>query len=369
MKKWKKAVCLALALSALAFPLTSCETEKEDVFEITVDGGSGEKTYSVSYDLYQTIFVYLRGRVTDIVRDEQGNQSLATDEEKNKAIKEVTESQLIEFYSLVALANEYGIAITDADRAAFDAEYREKLQGYINAIDDDEFDFKGTKEEYAEKIYENAMRLIGTTPEYYEFSHYRSLLTQRLKAVIGGDLTDYLNQSYTHYKQVIVFYDKGDAAAEHAARLSVTAAQEKLRGGADIDDVIKEYGDKETQSEYYFDSYGNIVGSMTGDGLNTVVVNAVKALEENETSEIMSGDESDRLAYFAIYQRVGFDVDFICGDSGIAEDIYNHSYVDASTYSPHYSRYLLLLESYKQNTALVPYDVKAYNRINLKTID
>ncbi len=369
MKKWKKAVCLALALSTLAFPLTSCETEKEDVFEITVDGGSGEKTYSVSYELYQTIFVYLKSRVTDIVRDSEGNQSLATDEEKLKAIKEVTESQLIEFYSLVALADEYGIAITDEDRAAFDAEYREKLQNYVNEIDEDNFDFKGTKEEYAEAIYDNTMRLLGMTSEYYEFSHYRSLLTQRLKAVIGGDLTDYLNQSYTHYKQVIVFYDKGDAAAEAQARLAIMNAQEKLLAGEDIDDVIAEYGDKETQSEYYFDSYGNIVGSIAGDSLNTVVINAVKALDENEASEIMTGDESDRLAYFAIYQRIGFDLDYICSDDSIAEEIYNYSYVDSSSYTPHYSRYLLLLKSFTENTAIIPYDVKAYNKINLKNID
>lgn len=368
MKKLKRAICLILALTIFALPLAGCNTE-QDVFEITVDGGTGEKTYSVPYELYQTIFVYLKGIVTNIVEDSEGNKTLATTEEKNKAIKEVAENTIIEFYGLVALAADYGISITEEDRQAFQAEYREKLQAYVNDIDDAEFDFNGTKEEYAEVIYRNAMRIAGTTPEYYEFSHYRALLTQRLKAVIGGDLSDYLNQSYCHYKQVIVLYSKGDAAAEENARLAITEAREKLLSGADIDDVIAEYGDKDYQSEIYFDAYGNIVGSSAGDAVNAIVINAIKALDENEISDIMSGDESDRLAYFAIYQRLGFDSDFICSDNIIAEDIYAYSYVGSSYYTPHYSRYQLLLESYTQNTALMPYDVKAYNRININNID
>lgn len=368
MKKLKRAICLILALAIFALPLAGCNTE-QDVFEITVDGGTGEKTYSVPYELYQTIFVYLKGIVTNIVEDSEGNKSLATTEEKNKAIKEVAENTIIEFYGLVALAADYGISITEEDRQAFQAEYREKLQAYVNDIDDAEFDFNGTKEEYAEVIYRNAMRIAGTTPEYYEFSHYRALLTQRLKAVIGGDLSDYLNQSYCHYKQVIVLYSKGDAAAEENARLAITEAREKLLSGADIDDVIAEYGDKDYQSEIYFDAYGNIVGSSAGDAVNAIVINAIKSLDENEISDIMSGDESDRLAYFAIYQRLGFDSDFICSDNIIAEDIYAYSYVGSSYYTPHYSHYQLLLESYTQNTALVPYDVKAYNRININNID
>jgi hypothetical protein len=213
------------------------------------------------------------------------------------------------------------------------------------------------------------MRLAGTTPEYYEFSYYRELLAQRLKAEIGGDLTDYLNQSYCHYKQVIVVYSKGDAAAEANARLAITEAHEKLMNGASMDEVIAEYGDASHQSELYFDAYGRIVGSLSGDSVNAIVINAVKALEENGISDIMSGDESDRLAYFAVYQKLGFDQEYICSADAIAETIYNYSSVGSGYYSPQYSRYLLLLESYTQNTALVPYNVRAYNRININNID
>lgn len=369
MKKLKRAVCLIIALTIFALSMTSCEKEHEDVFEVIVDGGSGEKIYSVPYELYQTIVVYLKGIVTDIVEDSEGNKSLATTQEKNKAIKEVAENTIIEYYGLVALAEDYGISITEEDKRAFQTEYRDKLQAYVDNIADEDFDYNGTKEEYAEEIYRKTMRLAGTTPEYYEFSYYRSLLTQRLKAVLGGDLTDYLNQSYCHYKQVIVVYSKGDAAGEENARLAITAAYEKLLAGASMDDMIAEYGDANYQSELYFDAYGNIVGSSSGDAVNTIVVNAIKALEENGISDIMSGDESDRLAYFAVYQRLGFDQEYICSEDGIAATIYNHSYVGSDYYSPQYSRYMMLLESYTQNTALVPYDVKAYNKININNID
>ncbi len=356
-----------LALTVLVLPLSGCA--KEDVFAVAVNGGNGEKTYSVSYDFYRTVFLYLKGIVSDTVSDSEGNMSLASVEEQNKAIKEVAEDTFVEFYALLTFAADHGVSITEDDKKAYQAEYREKLQEYVNALDDEDFDYNGTKEEYAEKLYRNALRIGGMTPEYHEFMYYQDILTKRLKMKLGGDISEYLNQSYCHYKQVILFYDKGDAVAESAALQKIEEAREKLLSGVDIDTVIKEYGDDSYRSELYFDAYGNVVGSSTGDMLNTVIVNTVKALEENGTSEIMSGEEDDRLAYFAVYQRQGFDIEFICGNSGIAEDIYNHSYVGASSYSPHYSRYLLLLESYKQNTALTPHDVKAYNRLNIMNID
>ncbi len=369
MKKIKQAICVLLALACLVLPLTGCSSEKGDVFEVKVSGGSGEKTYSVSYELYQTVFLYLRGRVSDVIEDSEGNRVLATNLEKTKAIKEVAEDILMEYYSLVALGEEYGIAITEEDRAAFEAETRGKLQELVNGIDDAEFDYKGTKEEYAEKLYENSMRLAGTTPEYYEFSHYQSLLESRLKAAIGGDLTDYLNQSYSHFKQVIVVYAKGDAAAEAKAQESIDAAREALLSGTEMDAVIKEYGAEDHQTEYYFDSQGYIVGSSSGDSLGAIVINAVKALDENEYSDIISGDEDDKFAYFAIYQRLGFDQEFVCSDYAEAEKMYEYPSVNAGYYTPHYSRYMLLLDSYRQNMALTPYDMKAYNKINVTNID
>ena len=362
MKNWKRAICLIMAIAVFALPLTSCGNKHADVFEVTVDGGSGVKTYSVPYELYQTIFVYLKGIVTSIVQDSEGNKTLATNEEKNKAIKEVAENTIVEYYGLVALAEDYGITITDEDKQAFEAER------HIHNIDKENTSYKGTKEEYAEELYRKTFRLAGTTPEYYEFSYYRSLLVQRLKAVFGGDLTDYLNQSYFHYKQIIVVYSKGDAVAEENARNAITEAQEKLLAGVDIDTVIKEYNDPDHMSEIYFDAYGNIVGSSTGDTVNAIVTNAIKALE-NGISDIMSGDESDRLAYFAVYQRLGFDQEYICSEDAIASTIYNHSYVGAGYYSPHYSRYVLLLESYTQNTAIEPYNERAYKRIHINNID
>ncbi len=364
----KKAVSLLIAMLILSLALTGCSAEQGDVFRITVDCGNGEDTYTVSYDLYRTIFLYLKNHVSAVVQDSEGKVSLATEDEQNAAIKEVAEDRIIEFYSLVALGKQYGISITEDDRNQFEEDYRKKLQGYVNEIDDETFDFNGTKEEYAQQIYENSLKLAGTTPEYYEFSYYKSLLQQRLKAAIGGDLSDYLNQSYFHYKQVIVVYTKGDADAEEKARLAIDTAREKLEGGADIDDVIAEYGSRDYQSEIYFDSYGNIVGSQSGSTLGTVIVNAIKALDENEISDIMSGDESDRLAYFAIYQRLGFDQEFICSDYAVAEDIYNYSYVDSDYMTPHYTRYITLLESCKQNLAIEPIDAKAYDKLNMRTV-
>ena len=364
----KRALCLALASLMLAALLGSCGSAPENVFRITVDGGNGAQTYTVSYEFYRVIFNYLKMNVSSVVQDAQGNASLATADEQNAAIKEVAENKLVEFYSLVSLGKQYGISITDEDREAFDTQYRKQLQAYVEEIDEEDFDFKGTKEEYARTIYENAMKLAGTTPEYYEFSHYCSLLSSRLKAAIGGELSDYLDQSYYHYKQILVVYTKGDATAEAQAQAAIESARRLLADGASIDDVIAQYGSRDYQSEFYFDAYGNIVGSASGNTLGTVVVNAIKALDENETSDIMTGDESDRLAYFAIYQRLGFDPAFVCSDDPAAEQMYEYPYVDSSYMTPHFTRYTTILEAYRQNTAIEPLDIKWYNKLNVHNV-
>ena len=238
--------------------------------------------------------------------DENGDQKIATKEEKNAAIKEVAEDILMEYYSLVALGEKYGISITEEDRQAFYDDYQSKIQTYIDQIDESEIDFDGTREEYAEELYRKSLEIVGMTPEYFEFIHYKSLLEQKLKLFFASDLEDYLTQSYYHYKQVVVRYTKGDSAAEDQARAAIERAYEELLSGRDIDEVIADYSNDDYTAEVYIDSYGSIVGSSTGDSVGSVTANAVKALEIGEISDTISGDESDYTGYFAVFK--GWDL-------------------------------------------------------------
>ena len=381
MKKICKTVCLGLALSMLALPMVGCEKDPglyawyggkmdvDNVMSIHVNGAEGEKVYDVSFDTYRTVFVYLKNNVSDIIMNDKGEATaLSTNEEKNLAIKEVAEDILTEYYALTALCEKYGISITDADREKYYNDNQKKIQDYVDKIEESDLEYEGTKEEYASELYEKSLAIAGMTPEYYEFSYYRSVLETKLRKVLAGDLGDYLSQSYYHYKQVLVSYTKGDAAAEENARRLINEAKEALLAGEDIDTVIKAYGDANSYKDVYFDTYGKIVASSMSEALGTITVDAVCALQIGEYSDIISGDNDEYTGYFAILKREGFDEDHICGTSAVAKAIYSYPYVGATYLTPHASRFELLLESYLQNTAVIPTDEKVYDRIAINTL-
>lgn len=330
MKKLGKAVCLAVVLCMLVTMFAGCERKPglyawyggrinvDNVLKITIDVGDGAKSYDVPFETYRTVFIYLKGIVSDTVVDEDGNAKIATKKEKTVAVKEVAEDTLVEYYSLLALGEKYGITITETDKQAYYDDYMKKLQAYIDEMDESQIDYKGTKEEYAEELYRKTLSLAGgMTPEYFEFTYYKNLLEKRLKLALSSDLDDYLNQSYYHYKQVVVLYTKGDSAAEEKARADIEAAYRELLAGDSIDAVISKYSNSDYMSELYFDSYGAIVGSSTGDSVNTITMNAVMALDTDEISDVISGDEDDRTGYFAVFQRLGFDLDFFAAATAV----------------------------------------------------
>ena len=193
-------------------------------------------------------------------------------------------------------------------------------------------------------------------------------MEKKLKLAFSVDLEDYLNQSYYHYKQVVIQYTKGDSAAEAEARAAITKAYEELNSGQNIDEVISEYSNTDYAGEIYIDSYGSIVGSSKGDAVGSVTANTIRSLEMNEISDIVSGDEDDYTAYFAVFQRLGFDLDYICGSDSKATAMYCYPYVGAEYTTPYYSSYLTMKESYLQNTICVPIDQKIYDRIAVNTL-
>lgn len=381
MKKITRAICLILSSCLLMLLFVGCEKKPglyawyggrmqvDNVLTITVDAGGVTRSYPVPFDTYRAVFVYLKGIVTNAYEDDDGHAVVVTKKDQTLAVKEVTEDTLVEYYSLVALGEKYGVAITEEDKAAYYDAYMRKINSYIEQLDESGAEYKGTKEEYAKELYRKSLRIAGgMTPEYFEFTYYRDLLAKKLKLVLSTDLDDYLQQSYCHFKQVLVTYTKGDSAAETKARAAIDAARNALISGADIDETIQAYGDADYQSEIYFDVYGMIVGSRTKDSLNDITSNAIRALDINGVSDVLSGDTDDRTGYFAVFCRLGFDADYICGTDSVAKIMFEYPYVDARSQSPFYSRYLSTVESFKQNTICVPVSEKVYGRIAVNTL-
>ena len=120
--------------------------------------------------------------------------------------------------------------------------------------------------------------------------------------------------------------------------------------------------------EFYFDIYGNIVASSTNNSLGQTTTEAIKAISEGGSSDIMMGDGEDGTAYFAIVQRLGFDEKFLYGASDEAEAMFKYPYVGASTNSVSYMVYNDVLEAYKQNMRIEPYDARVYKLVRYKSV-
>jgi hypothetical protein len=91
-------------------------------------------------------------------------------------------------------------------------------------------------------------------------------------------------------------------------------------------------------------------------------------LDFDEYSNIVSGDTDDYTGYFAIFQRLHIDEEFVCGSDKIGSMIYQFPYSNATSYSTYYTNYSLILDSYTQNSAVVPVSNKVYKRISVKTM-
>ena len=380
MRKITKLICAAMAAVMLLLSLASCDRKpglyawygrvKVDyILKLTVDAGDGEKTYDVPFDKYRNLFVYYQPLVSDVIKKSEDSQLLVTDDQKTAVLKEYTEDELCEYYSLVAIAEKYGFAITDADREKFQSDYAARIEQFKSQInDEDRKNFRGTDDEYARYLYEKVVEKLGMTDEYIEYLYYKNILTKRVKQALLPELRAYTEQSYYHFKQVYIEYTKGDDAQEKAAYENILKAYEELRGGASMDDVMTKYNQGAYGGEFYFDSYGSIVASATSNSLGQTTTEAIKAIPEGSYGEIMMGDGEDGEAYFAIVQRLGFDDTFIYGTSEEAEAMFKYAYVGASSYSVNYMVYTDILEAYKQNMRIEPYDAKVYKLVRYKTV-
>lgn len=378
MKRFVKIICALFALLIALGAFVGCQKKpglynwigarvKVDyALRLVLDMGDGKKEYLVPFDEYYGIFMYYKGLLGDgILEDENKKLIFTTIDEQTKAIKEKTEDDLIEFYSLYALAEAYGVGLTDDDYTSFESEYRENFKKYLVSIGKTE-----NMDEYTDEMYDKFFESTGFTEGYFKFSYLRGLLSSRIKKHIAPDAVEHAESNYYHIKQVLVLFTKGDASSEKEAQEKINAAKAELDGGAAINDVIKKYDSGVTNSEIYFDKSNAIMnaGSNTVQSVSSFVAMTVNGLEKDGMSDILTGDYDEEFGYFCIMKRLGFNENFIYGDSGVAQTMFSSYSATATQYTPQYSEYKATVNAYTQNMVCYPYNQKIYDKINVKSM-
>ena len=378
MKRFVKIICALFALLIALGAFVGCQKKpglynwigarvKVDyALRLVLDMGDGKKEYLVPFDEYYGIFMYYKGLLGDgILEDENKKLIFTTIDEQTKAIKEKTEDDLLEFYSLYALAEAYGVGLTDDDYTSFESEYRENFKKYLVSIGKTE-----NMDEYTDEMYDKFFESTGFTEGYFKFSYLRGLLSSRIKKHIAPDAVEHAESNYYHIKQVLVLFTKGDASSEKEAQEKINAAKAELDGGAAINDVIKKYDSGVTNSEIYFDKSNAIMnaGSNTVQSVSSFVAMTVNGLEKDGMSDILTGDYDEEFGYFCIMKRLGFNENFIYGDSGVAQTMFSSYSATATQYTPQYSEYKATVNAYTQNMVCYPYNQKIYDKINVKSM-
>ena len=378
MKRFTKIICVLFALVLSLGIFTSC-TRKPGLYNwmgmrvkvdyalrLVLDVGDGKKEYLVPFDEYYGVFMYYKSLLGDgILEDENKKLLFTTVEEQTKAVKEMTEDDLMEFY---AIAEKYGVGLTQEDYDSFESGYKANLRRYLEANGKTE----GIEDidSYTDEMYQKLFESLGTSEDHVRFSYLRNLLSSRVKKHIAPDAVQHAERNYFHIKQVLVLFTKGDSTSEKAAQDKINAAMAELNSGASINDVIKKYDSGISSSEIYFDASSVILGSKNTDGssVSSFVSTTVNGLNIGDTSDILTGDYDEEFGYFCIIKRLGFDESFVYGDSTIGDSIFRYYTAGSSQYTPQYSEYKALVGAYTQNLVCYAYDQKIYDKINVKTM-
>lgn len=380
MKRFTKIICVLFALILSLGIFTSC-TRKPGLYNwmgmrvkvdyalrLVLDVGDGKKEYLVPFDEYYGVFMYYKSLLGDGILEDENNKLLFTTvEEQTKAVKEMTEDDLIEFYALYAIAEKYGVGLTQEDYDSFESGYKANLRKYLEANGKTE----GIEDidSYTDEMYQKLFESLGTSEDHVRFSYLRNLLSSRVKKHIAPDAVQHAERNYFHIKQVLVLFTKGDSTSEKAAQDKINAAMSELNSGASINDVIKKYDSGISSSEIYFDASSVILGSdSNGSSVSSFVSTTVNGLNIGDTSDILTGDYDEEFGYFCIIKRLGFDESFVYGDSTIGDSIFRYYTAGSSQYTPQYSEYKALVGAYTQNLVCYAYDQKVYDKINVKSM-
>ena len=381
MKRFIKIICVIFALILSLGVFTPCtrtpglynwlgmRVKVDYALRLVLDVGDGKKEYLVPFDEYYGVFMYYKSLLGDgILEDENKKLLFTTVDEQTKAVKEMTEDDLMEFYALYAIAEKYGVGLTQEDYDSFESGYKANLRKYLEA--NGKTEGIDNIDSYTDEMYQKLFKSLGTSEDHVRFSYLRNLLSSRVKKHIAPDAVAHAEKYYFHIKQVLVLFTKGDSSSEKAAWEKINAAKAELDAGTSINDVIKKYDSGVSSSEIYFDASSVILGSenTNGSSVSSFVSTTVNGLNIGDTSDILTGDYDEEFGYFCIIKRLGFDESFVYGDTSIGETIFRYYAAGSSQYTPQYSEYKATVGAYTQNLVCYAYNQKIYDKINVKSM-
>ncbi len=359
MKRIQKIISLSLALMTVMVCFSSCKKENglytwygkkinvDNVLNVTLDMGDGERNFTVSFETYRAIFLYYAGQVPDVT-EVGGEPRQTTDDEKTEIAKKMSDEAIIGYYAALECAKDAGV---DVD-AILSKDYADT--------------YKNAYGENGGKRYDEMLEKLGMSEEYFIFNCKKSELEKALKASVSSDIVEYTERNYYHYKKILITYDITEDGSREKALAEAQSVIAALDSGEDFNTFVEKYASDLYESERYIDINGNIVGgkTLTGETLETV-----KMLAIGEHSGIIEEIESNKKGGFVILKKEGIDLAFLCGPSAEAAKMYAYqSAASNAEYTPHSLAFATLLDAYKQNLAVKPVDEKIYSRIAVDTL-
>lgn len=359
MKRIQKIISLSLAFMTVMVCFSSCKKENglytwygkkinvDNVLDVTLDMGDGERNFTVSFETYRAIFLYYAGQVPNVT-ELDGEVRETTDDEKTDVAKKMSDEAVIGYYAALECAKDAGV---DVDTIL--------SKDYVDI-------YKNTYGEDGAKLYDEMLKKLGMTEEYFIFNCQKSELEKALKASVSSDIAEYTQRNYYHYKKILITYDIAEDGAREKALAEAQSIISALDSGEDFNTFVEKYASDLYESERYVDINGNIVGGkkLVGETLETV-----KMLTIGEHSGIIEEIESNKKGGFVILKKEGIDLSFLCGASEEATIMYSYqSAASNAEYTPHSLAFATLLDAYKQNLAVKPVDEKIYSRIAVDTL-
>ena len=181
---------------------------------------------------------------------------------------------VVEFHIYKIEADKLGLKLTDEDQEAIDSQKQSMIDSYGQVMYEAQLKAAG----FTEEIFMNLMTLSSYSQKLYQ--NFTEGLDEE---TIAGEAKEYFNEKYLKAKHILVSIQdpqtgvpfEGEAFEEKQAL--VKEIQDKIKAGANFDDLIKEYGEDpgmEGSPEGYVFTEGEMVAEFY-EGTKALEVGAI----------------------------------------------------------------------------------------------
>lgn len=356
MKKNLLKILAALTLTLCIF--CSCGSEsgggtlKIDGKDVKVQNILKIGDTEISYDMYRHWFLNIK----NTMQEETPNIDF-TKKENIDALKEKTLEQLKYMCATQAIADKYGIKLTQEHNEAIESTMKEA------------FNSAGSADDYRALLAENfltdevyrAILEVNTLNDYIESDFTGTDKSKHKIVFTQEDALKKCNEDFYRladiYFMVEVEDDEGNALSDSQieknkkeAEQKINAAYNKIKAGKDFTEVLKEY-----RSGEEYDA--SLLGYYNPESISAAFDIDARALKVGETTEPIYSNNS----YLIIHRLENVDEHFI--ENGVSPDGYN-----TLTYEQYYAQHLLGEMAEKQMEEFKVTEYKYYDKITPETL-